>query len=149
MKLNWGTYIVIAFALFMTFILYFVIKVQGNSKYDNELVVEEYYKHDARFGQEMEKRQNAESLAEKPVITLESEGVLIAFPNSMQPEKISGKVSFYRPSAKKLDFAISLKLSGQSMLIPKEDFAGGQWGTTIEWQYEGKEYVIKKDIYIQ
>lgn len=149
MKLNWGTYIVIAFALFMTFILYFVIKVQGNSKYDNELVVEEYYKHDARFGQEMEKRQNAASLTEKPVITLKPEGVLIVFPNRMQPEKISGKVSFYRPSAKKLDFALSLRLSGQSMLIPKQDFAGGQWDTTIEWQYEGKEYVIKKDIYLQ
>jgi hypothetical protein len=47
MKINWGTGIAIAIALFMAFILYFVIKVQSNSKYDNELVVEEYYKHDA------------------------------------------------------------------------------------------------------
>jgi hypothetical protein len=54
MKINWGTGIAIAIALFMAFILYFVIKVQSNSKYDNELVVEEYYKHDAVFEQEME-----------------------------------------------------------------------------------------------
>jgi hypothetical protein len=36
MKINWGTGIAIAIALFMAFILYFVIKVQSNSKYDNE-----------------------------------------------------------------------------------------------------------------
>ncbi|MFM2010754.1 MAG: hypothetical protein RLZZ479_1145, partial [Bacteroidota bacterium] len=53
-KFNWGTGIVIAFALFMTFILYFVVEVQSNSKYDNDLVVEEYYKHDAHFGEEMQ-----------------------------------------------------------------------------------------------
>ena len=41
MKINWGTGIVIAFALFISFILYFVFSVQSNSKYDNELVVEE------------------------------------------------------------------------------------------------------------
>ena len=43
MKINWGTAVVIAFALFMSFILYFVFKVQSDSKYDNELVVEKYY----------------------------------------------------------------------------------------------------------
>ena len=44
MKINWGTAIVIAFAVFMIFILSFVFKVQSNHKYDNELVVEDYYK---------------------------------------------------------------------------------------------------------
>ena len=39
MKINWGTGIVIAFALFMSFILFFVFKVQSDSKYDNELDV--------------------------------------------------------------------------------------------------------------
>ena len=46
MKINWGVGIVIAFGLFITFILYFVVMVQSDSKYDNDLVVEEYYKHD-------------------------------------------------------------------------------------------------------
>ena len=43
MKINWGTGIVIAFGLFMIFILSFVYKVQSNQKYDNELVTDEYY----------------------------------------------------------------------------------------------------------
>ena len=41
MKINWGTGIVIAFGLFIIFILSFVYKVQSNQKYDNELVTKD------------------------------------------------------------------------------------------------------------
>ena len=104
MKINWGTGIVIAFTLFMSFILYFVIKVQSNSKYDNELVVEEYYKHDAKFGDEMVRIQNAQNLVEKPQIINEAGEIKIIFPPKFEPKNIKGKVSLYRPSNKKLDF---------------------------------------------
>lgn len=148
MKINWGTSIVIAFALFMTFILYFVFKVQSNSKYDNELVVEEYYKHDSHFGEEMEKIQNAEDLVQKPKVTILKGGVSIVFPAIYQPEKIKGKVSFYRPSAKKLDFDIPLSLSGTTLLIPESKLAGGRWDITLEWEYEGKSYIHKDVVYL-
>lgn len=69
LKLNWGTYIVVAFALFMTFILYFVVKVQSDSKYDNDLVVEEYYKHDIHYQEEMQRVQNAQDLPNKPLVS--------------------------------------------------------------------------------
>ena len=59
MKINWGTGIVIAFGLFMIFILSFVYKVQSNQKYDNELVTDEYYKKEATVQADIEKKQNA------------------------------------------------------------------------------------------
>lgn len=148
-KPNWGTSIVIAFVLFISFILYFIIKVQSNSKYSNELVVEEYYKHDAHFSDEMAKIQNAEDLADKPLITNSSEGVTIIFPKVFNAKEIKGKVSLYRPSAKILDFEYPLQLSNSTMLIPKVDFAGGKWDMTISWSYLGKEYISKQKIYIQ
>jgi hypothetical protein len=43
----------------------FCFTVQSDSKYDNELVVEEYYKHDAHFGDEMARIQNAADLAQQ------------------------------------------------------------------------------------
>ncbi|WP_413997741.1 FixH family protein [Flavobacterium sp. W1B] len=148
MKINWGTGIVIAIVLFMSFILYFVIKVQSNSKYDNELVVEEYYKHDARFDEEMIRAQNAQDLAEKPIITNTIEGITIVFPDAFVPSKIKGKVSLYRPSNKKFDFEIPISISNPSLLIPKSNLVGGQWDLNMEWQYEGKKYLSKKTIYI-
>ena len=149
MKINWGTSIVIAFALFIAFIGYFIIKVQSNSKYDNELVVEEYYKHDARYGEELAKTQNAQDLKEKPSILNSAEGVQIVFPKTVFPQQIEGKVSLYRPSAKRLDFELPFKLSGSTLLIPKRDFAGGNWDMTLTWTYGQKNYLMKQKLYIK
>ena len=150
MKINWGTAIVIAFGLFITFILYFVVKVQSDSKYDNDLVVEEYYKHDAKFGDEMIRIQNAQDLPQKPLVSNTSEGITIVFPVTLVPENIKGKVSLYRPSNKKLDFEIPISLSdATTLLIPKKSLAGGRWDINMEWQYEGKSYLTKETIYIK
>jgi nitrogen fixation protein FixH len=148
MKINWGTGIVIAIVLFMSFILYFVIKVQVNSKYDNELVVEEYYKHDAVFGNEMKRVQNAADLTEKPIFSQTAAGVTIVFPDVFVPNKIKGTVSLYRPSNKKLDFETSISLSNPTLLIPKSKLVGGRWDINMEWQYDGKQYLTKETIYI-
>ena len=148
MKINWGTGIVIAFTLFMSFILYFVIKVQSNSKYDNELVVEEYYKHDAKFGDEMVRIQNAQNLVEKPQIINEAGEIKIIFPPQFEPKNIKGKVSFYRPSNKKLDFEIPISLSNSTLLIPKKSLVGGRWDINLNWEYNNKEYQSKNTIYI-
>ncbi len=149
MRINWGTSIVIAFVLFMSFILYFVIKVQSNSKYDNELVVEEYYKKDAKFGAEMVRIQNAADLSDKPAITVSNGEVSIVFPKIYDSKKITGRVFLYRPSNKKLDFEIPLSLTNSALLIPKKSLVGGRWDITIEWQYEGKLYTSKEDLYLR
>ncbi|SNB30931.1 putative cytochrome cbb3 oxidase maturation protein CcoH [Flavobacterium psychrophilum] len=149
MKINWGTGIVIAFALFISFILYFVFKVQSNVKYDNELVVEEYYKHDAKFGDEMIRAENAQDLKLKPIITVAAEAISIVFPNTFIPKKIKGKVSLYRPSNKKLDFEIPISLTNTTLLIPKKSLVGGRWDINMEWQYDGKSYLTKEIVYIK
>jgi hypothetical protein len=149
MRINWGTSIVIAFALFISFILYFVIKVQSNSKYDNELVVDEYYKKDAKFGAEMVRVQNAADLSDKPAITATNGEVTIVFSKIYDSKKITGKVSLYRPSNKKLDFEIPLSLTNSTLLIPKKSLVGGRWDITIDWQYEGKLYTSKEDLYLR
>lgn len=149
MKINWGTGIVIAFALFITFILYFVFSVQSNSKYDNELVVEEYYKHDAKFGDEMAMVQNAQDLPQKPEIKNNSEGITIVFPSVFTANEIKGKVSFYRPSDKKFDFEVPILLTNSSLYVPKEKLLGGRWTINMEWQYKEKNYLTKEVIYIE
>lgn len=147
--MNWGKSIVLVFAFFIAFILYFVFEVQSNAKYDNELVVEEYYKHDARFDDELKKLQNAEIIKECPIIINNHDGVTISFPNSFELEKLSGKVSFYRPSAKNMDFNLALKLaSNNTMSIPLNNFKSGRWNVMLNWQYNHTDYLIKKEIYI-
>lgn len=149
MKINWGTGIVIAFALFISFILYFVFSVQSNSKYDNELVYEDYYRQDAKFGEEMVRIQNAQDLIEKPVISNNSNGISIVFPKDYLSKNIKGEVFFYRPSNKKFDFSIPISLSGFTMKVPNEKVLVGRWDITMEWQYNGKQFLTKEVVYIE
>ncbi|WP_269227631.1 FixH family protein [Flavobacterium eburneipallidum] len=149
MKINWGTGIVIAFAVFITFILYFVFSVQSNAKYDNELVYEEYYKQDAKFGDEMKRIQNVQDLAQKPVIKNNSEGITIVFPDLFIPKNIKGKLAFYRPSNKKFDFEVPILLSDATFTVSKKKLLSGRWNINMEWQYNDKQYLTREIIYVK
>lgn len=146
MKINWGTGIVIAFALFMTFILYFVFKVQSDSQYDHEMVTEEYYKKELGFQEQLDKSQHAYDLKEQLTVTSQNGSVVISFPKTFDSTKIKGKVSFYRPSNQKLDFEKTLSLSDSNLLIPKTDLVGGRWDITVDWEYEGVGYLNKQQV---
>ena len=147
MKINWGTAVVIAFGLFMSFILFFVFKVQSDAKYDNDLVVEKYYLKEQSFDKDMKKEQNAHDLKEAVTFTSNENGIEVTFPKDFDITKIKGKVSLYRPSNKKLDFDTQLSLSSPHLLIPKSNLVGGLWDISVDWTYEGKEYLSKKSIY--
>ncbi|HEU4791003.1 MAG TPA: FixH family protein [Flavobacterium sp.] len=150
MKINWGTYIVIAFVLFISFIMYFVLKVQSDSKYNNELVVEEYYKHDVHFQDEMARIQNAHDLKVKPIITVGTNGITIVFPADFAPKAIKGTVALYRPSDKKFDFQVPLSFTDSaSLFIAKDKLIGGEWDINMEWKYNGTSYLTKQEIYIK
>ncbi|AWH87049.1 cytochrome C oxidase Cbb3 [Flavobacterium album] len=144
MKFNWGTGIVTAFALFMGFILFFVFRVQSDSKYDNELVVEEYYKQERTLQAQLDREQNAAALEHKVQIINEGKDIKITFPEEFDDKKITGKVSLYRPSDQKLDHEVPFSLSGHHLLIPKSDLAGGRWDIIIDWQYNGKGYFTQE-----
>jgi hypothetical protein len=145
MKINWGTGIIMAFALFMGFILFFVFRVQSDHKYDNELVVEEYYKQERGLEAVLGKEQNAAGLTQKVQIDNSDKQVIkITFPDGFDITKIKGKVSLYRPSDQRLDFEIPISLSKPYLLIPKSDLAGGRWDITVDWQYNGRGYLNKE-----
>lgn len=147
-KINWGTGIFIAFATFMGFILFFVFLVQSDSKYDNELVVEDYYKYESGLQKEINKEENAEKLAEKLQFINDGKGLTIAFPSAFDYKNITGKVSLYRPSSQKLDFEIPISLSSPDLLIPKSDLAGGRWDIIVDWEFNSVGYLDKKQLTI-
>jgi hypothetical protein len=141
MKWNWGKGIVVAIALFMSFILYFVISAQTDSKYDNEMVVEEYYKQEMLLQGSIDKKNNANALEEKVQVKSTEKGIEIYFPSSFDASKIQGKVSLYRPSNQKLDFEVPISISSTHLLIPIQSLVGGRWDISVDWQYEGKDYL--------
>lgn len=146
MKFNWGTGIVLAFIGFMAFIIYFVIKANTDKKYDHDLVIEDYYNQELEFQNEINKQNNANTLIENLRWEKTDEGLIIVFPDNLQTNNITGKVFLYRPSDKQLDFEMPISLSDHNLLIPDKRLLDGRWNIKVDWQYNGKLYMYKKEI---
>lgn len=145
-KMNWGMGIVIAFGTFMAFILFFVFLVQSDQKYDNELVIENYYKYETGLQKQLDKENLAEKLNKKVMIWTDFEGIKVSFPTEFGYKNVTGKVSLYRPSDQKLDFEIPISLSSQDLLIPKSQLAGGRWDIIVEWNFNEVGYLNKEKL---
>ena len=147
MKFNWGTGVIIGFGSFMTFILFFVFLVQSNSKYDNELVAEDYYKQESKVQSDIESQTLSNSLKTKLKVEKKAEGLQIIFPSDIDYKKINGTISLYRPSNQKLDFETKISLSNPIMLIPNHKLVGGLWEISINWNVDEVAYLNKETVY--
>ena len=108
MKLNWGTGVVIAFILFISFIMYFVIAMNTDKNLDHDLVNDNYYKQELEYQNDINKEKKSKELDSKITWKKTPEGMLISFPSELDFSNIKGKVFLYRPS--------NIRLSGMSKL---------------------------------
>ncbi|MGO2103654.1 MAG: FixH family protein [Psychroflexus halocasei] len=142
MKLNWGQSIVIAFVLFISFIMYFVITMITDDKYDNDLVVESYYEKDLTLQNDIDQKKNALDLDERVTIEKTNQGLKVTFPDNFDYKKISGELFMYRPIDKEQDFTIDLDLSSLQFTLRNDLLEEGRWDATLKFQYEGQDYMV-------
>ncbi len=146
MKINWGTAIVIAFVCFISFIMYFVISMSTNKKYEHDLVVEDYYQQELKYQNDINKEEHAQTLNTDVTWTKTADGIQITFPQDLDIQNIEGQVFLYRPSNKTLDFEIPISLSNHNLLIPDKRLLDGRWNIKVDWQYNKNNYLFKADI---
>ena len=146
MKVNWGTAIVLAFVGFIGFIMYFVISMATNDKYDHDLVVEDYYQKELKFQTDIDKEENSKNLITNVSWKKTQDGILVEFPKNLDIENIKGKVFLYRPSNKHLDFEIPISLSNHNLLIPDNKLLDGRWNISIDWTNNNESYLFKDAI---
>ncbi|MFB9057490.1 FixH family protein [Mariniflexile ostreae] len=146
MKINWGTGIVLAFVAFISFIMYFVVTMLVDKKYETELVVEDYYGQELKFQADLDKLNHANTLTENIKYEKTTEGIRFTFPKDFDYKNITGNVFLYRPSNKQLDFESAISLSDPYLLIPDKRLVDGRWNIMIDWQYKGNFYLFKQSI---
>ncbi|MBT8267561.1 MAG: FixH family protein [Bacteroidia bacterium] len=146
MKINWGTSIVIAFIGFISFIMYFVITVNTDEKYDYDLVTDEYYKEELRYQTTIDKEKNSKALKQNVTWQKTEKGMLITFPDTFDYKHITGKLFLYRPSNRQLDFEIPISLSSYNLLIPDNRMLDGRWNIYVDWEYQNMSYLFKEEL---
>jgi len=145
LKINWGTSIVLAIMSFMTFILYLVITMTTSSEFNHDLVIEDYYKQELKFQDQMARETNSQTLVRDIEIEKTGDGMLIDFPPGLTPENIKGNIMLYRPSNKEQDFSIPIEIKDLQVIIPASLLEPGRWNIIIDWSYENEKYYFKKE----
>ncbi|UPT68697.1 MAG: FixH family protein [Sphingobacteriales bacterium JAD_PAG50586_3] len=146
LKWNWGTKIVVAYAIFIVLILTAVFKAM-NEKVD--LVTPDYYAQEVGYQTKLDKMENAESLS-IPVSAIQTaDGVIITFPVEVKGP-YTGTVLFYRPSnsADDITMPITTTANGQ-MVAPITKLKKGNYNLLVDWAAQGKTYFSKLSIFIQ
>lgn len=147
MKMNWGTGVVIAMILFMAFILSFVYKSVVMKEYQHELMSEDYYRDELHYQEEIDKINNASELEENVKIIRSENGILIEFPEGLDSDQITGKISLLRPSNKKLDLIVDIALKSSKQLIQEDQLVSGKYLVIIDWKNGEDEYMFKDNLF--
>ena len=143
MKFNWGTGIVLAFVAFISFIMYFVVLANSDPRADHDMVTEEYYRKELVYQKELDASRNLEAFGGEVAVAKTSGGLSLRFPAAMDPARVSGTISLYRPSNKQLDFDMPIQISDTVLLIPGSRLLDGRWDIRLEWTYDGKPYLYR------
>lgn len=145
MKINWGTSIVLAIISFMAFILYLVITMTTDKNFNHDLVIEDYYKQELKFQDQLARETNSQTLVRDIEIEKTAEGLLIDFPPGLDHSLIEGEIMLYRPSNKEQDFTIPIHLEKSQFILPATLLGNGRWNIIIDWSYEDETYYFKKE----
>ena len=140
MKFNWGTGIVLAFAAFISFILYFVYRASADPKAEHDLVTEAYYTRESQYQARMEAAANLAARGSAVRVERNGSGLTLRFPEGILPDGTAGTVEFYRPSDKQFDFQRNLEQGADTLFVPDSRLLHGRWDIRLDWETGGKPY---------
>jgi hypothetical protein len=143
-KINWATGLIIAMVLFIGFIMTMVVTIMDSS-HDHDLVTEDYYKKELEYQQIIDQKERANQLEDKIDIALDDQGILITYPASIRNKMKNGKVAFYRPSKKALDFGVPVNTNSGIQRISKKMLPDGKWEMTLSFELNDEKYLMQKN----
>jgi hypothetical protein len=141
---NWGTKLLIAIILFMSFIFVLVyLSTQNNIN----LVEKDYYPKGLKYQNRIEEIKNASHVSDSFNIVQEGNHMVLTVP---QIESDSGTIVFFRPSDQSLDFATHMQANfNGNLYFPLDDFEKGLYIIKIHWFHKAEGYYVEKKFFVK
>ena len=140
--MNVGKWIFVAYVLFAIFIGTLVTVCV---KQDVNLVTKDYYNQELLYQQQIERINNTNKLAQKPVVKVKERSIQINFGSGSNIEK--GKLKLFCPSNPLLDKEFTLNANDvNSFTIDRT--SSKLYRVQIWWTAAGEEYYQEEAIYI-
>lgn len=146
MKLNWGTKLVVAAALFMAFIITMSVKMINE---DVVLVENDYYEKGEAYQTTIDANKGADSLLDVRVLQGNNSQVLQI--RNIQGKKIgSAYIQFYCLANKAFDKRLPIDLNNEAndCSIDLNAFEKGNWIAKIIWNDEQGIHYLEEHLHI-
>jgi len=143
-KISWGYKIA---ALYIGFVLLVLFMVFMATQQKIELVSPDYYAKELKFQQEIDAMNNAGLLSANLHVELQSNTVIISFPQEFKGKEIKGEALMFRPSDSSLDISFPIELNEEGKLILQSNkFKTGLYKLIIKWSFDNKNYQTEHTI---
>ncbi len=143
--MSWGKGIILIYVLF---ILGIGVLVYKSITKNIDLVTQNYYEKTLIYQEQINKINNTNSLKEGIKVEAIGNSVIVTYPAGTN--KISGEISFYKPSDEKNDFKTVIEYGMDlKQIISTVNLTKGYWKVQINWAMDGKEYFNEEKIMIQ
>jgi hypothetical protein len=142
MNMNFGKWIVVAFIVFTVFIATLATIC---IRQDVPLVSKDYYQEELAYQEQIGRIENANLLAETPVIAFDKNNITITYKNMASIK--NGKLKLIRPSDENLDQNFELQsVEGNVEQFEIKNPVPGMYRAKMSWEQEGKQYFIERII---
>jgi len=114
-----------------------------------DLVTEEYYQKGIKYQEQIDRINRAKNPVNKVTWKFidAKKSLLLSFPNDNLNSKISGNITFYRPSDASQDKTIPLKvLDNNQQILNLENMSKGYWRIKIFWSRNDQEFYFEDKI---
>lgn len=144
--MNWGYKILIVYSLFIVAMLSMVYKC---TQQNTDLVSENYYEQEVKYQDQFNRMQNSSQAENRLVINASLGSADIQYPAAFTSLKVEGKITFFRPDNKKLDFSVPVEMIAGMQHIKSEKLTKGYWKVQTYWNSGGKPFYQENKITIQ
>ena len=141
--MNWGTKIILVFAVFVSGILFMVFKA---GSYNTDLVTIDYYEQELKYQHTIDAVERTNALTAKINCAVNGPQINIQFPAEMQNDQMEADVWLYCVADKQKDIRKRISTSEGKISMPFLPVNHGLHEIKINWASKGQTYYYKQKI---
>lgn len=145
-KLNWGTGLIVFFAIFFIWVFSFVFFAM---RQNTDLVSDDYYQKGAKYTDQININKRSAAYKDSLQICFAGDQIQIGLCKSMVTKGDTIQLYFYRSSDKAKDLQLTIKNADSPLLIDKNRLSHGRYQVFASWDKNGEKYMVKQVLDIE
>lgn len=140
--MNWGKGIIVAFVLFIGFIVSLVVILMSQNV---DLQSEDYYKKEINYQEEISQQKAANKLNVQIELLVQDEFIVVQLPDSLSISDV--RIDFIRPNNEKSDRHFLIE-DTKSYLISRKQLNPGKYLVEIRYKADGVDCLQKTELFV-